>query len=61
MTRASVHSNRRGELYQFHPEKSSRVWLEGENPAYSDIKITEETAFEVWGIIKHSVRMLEAK
>lgn len=42
-------------------KKGSRVWLQAENPAYNDIKISEETAFEVWGVIKHSVRMLESK
>jgi DNA polymerase V len=42
-------------------KKGSRVWLQAENPAYNDIKINEETAFEVWGVIKYSVRMLEPK
>jgi DNA polymerase V len=42
-------------------KKASRVWLQAENPAYNDIKINEETAFEVWGVIKYSVRMLEPK
>ena len=42
-------------------KKGSQVWLQAENPSYGDIKITEETAFEVWGVIKHSVRMLEPK
>lgn len=42
-------------------KKGSRVWLEAENPTYNDIKITEDTTFEVWGVIKHSIRMLDTK
>jgi DNA polymerase V len=39
-------------------KKGSRVWLQAENPAYKDIKINEETAFEVWGVIPRAIRML---
>jgi DNA polymerase V len=39
-------------------QKGARVWLEAENPAYKDIKITEEMSFEVWGVIERAVRML---
>ncbi len=36
----------------------SRVWLHPENPAYPDIEITEGMAFEVWGVVTRSIRML---
>lgn len=38
--------------------RGSRVWLHAENPAYPDIEITEGMAFEVWGVLTRSIRML---
>ena len=38
--------------------RGKRVWLQAENPAFKDIPITEETAFEVWGVVKHTIRVL---
>jgi DNA polymerase V len=38
--------------------KGSRVWLQAENPAFKDIILTEDSAFEVWGVIAKSIRML---
>ena len=42
-----------------------RYWRQGnlikllpENAAYSPIEITEERAFEIWGVITRSIRML---
>ena len=32
--------------------------LQAENPAYKDIVLTEDSAFEVWGVIAKSIRML---
>jgi SOS-response transcriptional repressor LexA len=29
-----------------------------ENPAFSAIDITEDRAFEIWGVITRSIRML---
>jgi hypothetical protein len=29
-----------------------------ENPAFKNIELTEESAFEVWGVIAKSIRML---
>jgi DNA polymerase V len=39
-------------------KKRARVWLQAENPAFEDISITEEMAFEIWGVITHCIRML---
>ena len=38
--------------------RAGRVWLHPENPAYPDIEITEGMAFEVWGVVTRSIRML---
>ncbi len=35
-----------------------RVYLEPANPAYPVIPVTEDTDFEVWGIVTHCIRML---
>lgn len=35
-----------------------RIVLQAENPAFPDIEITEERAFEVWGVVTRSIRML---
>ena len=39
-------------------KKGARVWLQAENPAFKDIEITEDSGFEVWGVITKSIRML---
>jgi DNA polymerase V len=36
----------------------ARVWLEAANQAYPPLLITEGMTFEVWGCIKHVIRML---
>lgn len=38
--------------------KAERVWLKAENESYPDIPITEGTEFEIWGVVRRSVRML---
>ena len=38
--------------------RAGRVWLHPENPAYPDIEIMEGVAFEVWGVVTRSIRML---
>ena len=38
--------------------KGNRVWLHAENPAFADIDITEDSEFEVWGVIVRAIRML---
>ena len=35
-----------------------RVWLEAANPAYKPIPITEDCGFEVWGVVRHTIRVL---
>jgi DNA polymerase V len=37
--------------------QGNRLWLEPENPAYSRIDITGDRDFEVFGVIKRSIRM----
>lgn len=38
--------------------RGGRIWLEAENSAYKPIVISEESGFEVWGVIRHTIRML---
>ena len=38
--------------------KGSRVWLHAENPTFPDTELNEDSAFEVWGVITKSIRML---
>lgn len=33
-----------------------RRWLEPENPAYQPIPLTEDSAFEVWGVVSNAIR-----
>ena len=35
-----------------------RVLLQAENPNFPDIEVTAERAFEVWGVVTRSIRML---
>ena len=34
------------------------IVLQAENKAFKDIVIPEDSAFEVWGVVRHSIRML---
>jgi DNA polymerase V len=38
--------------------RAGKVWLEAANPAYAPILITAESGFEVWGVVRHSIRVL---
>lgn len=38
--------------------KRGAVVLQAENKAYEDIVIGEQTAFEIWGVVTRSIRML---
>ncbi len=38
--------------------KGTRTWLQAENPAYADIALSEDSAFEVWGVVANAIRML---
>jgi DNA polymerase V len=39
-------------------KRRARVWRQAENPKYGDIELGEDSAFEVWGVIAKSIRML---
>jgi len=39
-------------------QKDGRVWLQPENPAYANILLTEDSEFEVWGVVTRSIRIL---
>ena len=39
-------------------QRGKVVWLQAENPDFKPVRITEEMQFEVWGVIKRSIRML---
>lgn len=38
--------------------RASGFTLESANPAYPPVEITEERPFEVWGVVRHAIRML---
>ena len=38
--------------------KDGTILLQAENPAFPDIEVTSERAFEVWGVVTKSIRML---
>jgi DNA polymerase V len=38
--------------------KGGAIYLQAENPAFTDIKITEGMYFEVWGVVTNSIRTL---
>jgi DNA polymerase V len=39
-------------------QRGTRRWLEPENKSYKPIELDEHSAFEVWGCIRNSIRML---
>jgi DNA polymerase V len=39
-------------------KRSGAVWLQAENPAYPDLRLSDDSVFEVWGVITRSIRML---
>lgn len=38
--------------------RAGKVWLQAENSSYADLAITEGMAFEVWGVVSKSIRIL---
>jgi DNA polymerase V len=38
--------------------RAGAIVLQAENRAFPDIEITENMTFEVWGVVKHAIRML---
>ena len=39
-------------------QQGHRCWLEAENSHYGPTELTEDSAFEIWGVIKKSIRLL---
>jgi DNA polymerase V len=39
-------------------KKGNVAWLEAANDAYDDIPLTADRDFQVWGVIRNSIRML---
>jgi DNA polymerase V len=39
-------------------KRSGAIWLQAENPAYPDLRLSDVSIFEVWGVITRSIRML---
>lgn len=40
--------------------KGERIWLEAANSAYKPVEIDEASQFEIWGVVRHAIRMLGA-
>ncbi len=38
-------------------QKDGKIWLQAENPAYQNILLSEESQFEIWGVVWRSIRM----
>lgn len=38
--------------------RAGECWLEAANPVFDPIGISEDRAFEVWGVVKHTIRVL---
>ena len=38
--------------------KDGAVWLQAENPDFTDMPLSDGQSFEVWGVITRSIRML---
>jgi DNA polymerase V len=39
-------------------QRRGAAWLEAANPSYANIIISEDSAFEVWGVVRHTIRVL---
>jgi DNA polymerase V len=39
-------------------QRGARRWLEAENTDYKPTELSEDSAFEIWGVIRKSIRML---
>jgi len=37
-------------------QKNGQIVLRAENPHYNDIHVTEETDFQVWGVVTYAIR-----
>lgn len=36
--------------------RAGRIWLEAANAAYKPISLCEDSQFEVWGVVRHTIR-----
>lgn len=36
-------------------KRGGAVWLEAANPAYRRIDVSEESRFEVWGVVRYTI------
>lgn len=36
-------------------KKGRQIFLQPDNPMYHDIEVTEETDFQVWGVVTHTI------
>ena len=39
-------------------KRGGGCWLEAANPAFAPIAVSEDREFEVWGVVRHTIRML---
>jgi DNA polymerase V len=45
-------------IKHYRPKGEGRAVLQAENPNFADIEVTAERAFEVWGVVTRSIRLL---
>ncbi len=38
-------------------QREGKIWLQPENPAYQNILLSEQSQFEIWGVVTRSIRM----
>ncbi|MBX9684800.1 MAG: translesion error-prone DNA polymerase V autoproteolytic subunit [Hyphomicrobium sp.] len=43
---------------KYFRKRGASVWLEAANPHFKPILITEDSEFEVWGVVRHTIRVL---
>lgn len=43
---------------KYYRTRAGRVWLVAANAAFKPILITEDSEFEVWGVVRHTIRVL---
>ena len=47
-----------GSVLSATQHRAGGVQLKAENPAYAGIDVSEDRAFEIWGVVTKSIRML---
>lgn len=43
---------------KYFRKRGASIWLEAANPHFKPILITEDSEFEVWGVVRHTIRVL---